>query len=111
MSGSRHAKRPPVRHNYLRSGDDVLHAVAAAERSTSPSADNHRRGVRCHLPVNSRVGGSRGRFAGSSGTSCARPSPPGHAYGTWQLVHEFVSDVGQEAAQPSPSFDGGESKS
>jgi hypothetical protein len=27
------------------------------------------------------------------------------------LVHEFVPDVGEEAAQPSPSFDGGESKS
>ena len=39
------------------------------------------------------------------------PAPSGHAHGTRQLVHEFVPDVGEEAAQPSPSFDGGESKS
>ena len=126
MSGSRHARRPPVHHRHPGSGDDVLHVVAAAKRSTSPSAHNHPRGVRCYLPVNSRVGGSRGRRTGSCarprGTCCARPrgtcracrtrsSPSRNAHSTRQLVHQPVPHVGEEAAQPSPSFDGGERRS
>ena len=112
MSGLRHAKRPPVRHNYPRSGDDVVYAVAAAERPTSPSAYNHRSGVRCYLPVNSWFGGARGRGTGCArprGTGCARPrgtgacasaSPAGNANSARQLVHHPVPYVGEEAAKP-----------